>query len=73
MPFRTELGLRVPEDIAVTGFDDIPQCSSPHYELTTYRQPLSDMANALVDVLEGKKRTTKLNAFQGTLTIRKSA
>lgn len=70
---RYELGLRVPEDIAVTGFDDVPQALSPHYQLTTYRQPLTDMANALVDVLEGKKRNKKLNAFFGNLIIRKSA
>jgi DNA-binding LacI/PurR family transcriptional regulator len=70
---RYELGLRVPEDIAVTGFDNAPQASSPHYELTTYRQPLTEMSNALVDVLEGKKRTKKLNAFLGNLIVRKSA
>lgn len=70
---RFEFGLRVPEDIAVTGFDNLPQASSPHYELTTYRQPLTDMAEALVDVLEGKKRTKNLNVFLGNLIIRKSA
>ncbi|MGI3187424.1 LacI family DNA-binding transcriptional regulator [Nioella aestuarii] len=70
---RFELGLRVPEDIAVTGFDNAPQASSPHYELTTYRQPLTEMAEALVDVLEGKKRTKELNAFLGNLIIRNSA
>jgi hypothetical protein len=31
------------------------------------------MANALVDILEGKKRTQKLNAFLGNLIIRLSA
>ena len=70
---RYELGLRVPEDIAVTGFDDAPQASSPHYKLTTYRQPLTEMANALLDILEGKIRTKKLNAFLGNLIIRTSA
>lgn len=70
---RYELGLRVPEDIAVTGFDDVPQALSPHYQLTTYRQPLTDMANALVDVLEGKKSNKKLNAFLGNMIVRKSA
>ncbi len=70
---RFEFNLRVPEDIAVTGFDDVPQASSSHYELTTYRQPLTEMATALVDVIEGKKHTKQLNAFQGNLIIRVSA
>lgn len=70
---RFELGLSVPDDIAVTGFDDVPQASSPHYQLTTYRQPLTDMAHALVDVLEGKARSKNVNAFLGTLKARTSA
>lgn len=70
---RFELGLSVPDDIAVTGFDDVPQASGPQYQLTTYRQPLTDMATALVDVLDGKKETKKLNAFTGNLIIRTSA
>ena len=51
---RYQLGLRVPEDVAVTGFDDIPLTSSPAYELTTYRQPITRMAEELVRVLEGE-------------------
>ena len=70
---RFELGLSVPDDIAVTGFDDVPQASSRHYQLTTYRQPLTEMTLALVDVLSGKKRSRKLNAFLGTLIVRTSA
>ena len=70
---RYELNLSVPGDIAVTGFDDVPQASSPHYELTTYRQPLTELANALVDVLEGRTRSQKLNAFLGQLIVRRSA
>lgn len=70
---RYELKLQVPGDIAVTGFDDVLQASSPHYELTTYRQPLTEMANALVDVLEAKKPTNKFNSFLGQLVVRESA
>lgn len=69
---RFELGLSVSEDIAVTGFDDVPHASSRQYQLTTYRQPLSDMAHALVDVLEGKPGSNKLNAFQGEMIVRES-
>lgn len=48
---RHGLGLRVPEDVAVVGFDDIPLAASPAYELTTYRQPVEEMAEALVGLL----------------------
>jgi DNA-binding LacI/PurR family transcriptional regulator len=53
---RHGLGLRVPQDIAVTGFDDIPIAASPAYDLTTYRQPITEMAHALVKVLDGGSR-----------------
>lgn len=70
---RYEFGLRIPEDIAVTGFDDVPQASSPHYRLTTYRQPLSAMAEGLVQVLKGEAVSADLDRFSGELVIRESA
>ncbi|NRB16470.1 MAG: LacI family DNA-binding transcriptional regulator [Rhodobacteraceae bacterium] len=66
-------GLRVPEDIAVIGFDDVPQASSPHYRLTTYRQPITAMAEALVQVLKGNHNAEALCQFSGELIIRSSA
>ncbi|WP_444738172.1 LacI family DNA-binding transcriptional regulator [Paracoccus sp. NSM] len=51
---RYRLGLRVPQDVAVTGFDDIPLAGSPAYGLTTYRQPITAMTERLLDVLEGR-------------------
>lgn len=70
---RHRLGLRVPDDIAVIGFDDVPQCESPNYRLTTYRQPLMDMANYLVDVLESSETSQLDKTFVGRLVIRESA
>lgn len=69
---RYEVNLRVPEDIAVTGFDDVPQARNPQYQLTTYRQPITDMAKALVNILEGNVRPSKRFIFKGQLITRKS-
>lgn len=69
---RYELGLRIPQDIALTGFDDVPQAASPHYRLTTYRQPMTAMAEALVQILQGDDQTD-FSRFSGRLVVRESA
>lgn len=70
---RHRLDLRIPQDVAVVGFDDVPAAASPNYRLTTYRQPLTDMANYLVDVLEGPEERNLDRKFLGRLVIRDSA
>jgi DNA-binding LacI/PurR family transcriptional regulator len=49
---RHELGLRVPEDVSVVGFDNVPQAAWPSYRLTTVEQPLGPMIEATVDLLQ---------------------
>jgi len=68
---RYRLGLKVPEDIAVTGFDDIPLTASPAYDMTTYRQPITLMAQSLIKVLEGD--STDGFILPGTFIARGSA
>lgn len=46
-----EAGLRVPDDISVIGFDDIPMAAQVHPALTTIRQPFQQMARAAVNTL----------------------
>jgi len=54
--------LEVPGDFTVCGFDDTDLARSVWPELTTVRQPISDMARAattmLIDLVRGRRRTT---------------
>lgn len=49
---RGELGLRVPEDVSVVGFDNVPQADWGSYGLTTVEQPVAPMVEATVELLE---------------------
>ncbi len=57
-----ELGLTVPTDLSVIGFDDIPEAALCDPPLTTVRQPLREMGEAamdmLLDLLGGKDGST---------------
>ncbi len=44
-------GLRIPEDMFIIGFDDIPQSLMTHPTLTTVRQPLQEMGCTAVQML----------------------
>lgn len=73
---RFELGLRVPEDVSVIGYDDVPIASAPTYDLTTVRQPIRRMVDATVSVLlnriEGETEAGRVH-IPGDLMIRGSA
>ena len=45
---RKDFQLNVPEDLCVIGFDDIEQASWEGYAITTFRQPIEEMAEAIV-------------------------
>lgn len=45
------LGLNVPADVSVLGFDDVPMASWEVFQLTTIRQPLAEMARTAARLL----------------------
>jgi len=71
-----ENGLRVPQDISVLGFDDIPGAAFYSPSLTTVRQPLNRMgevaAQTLLDRIEGKKEYPSEMAIEPELVVRES-
>lgn len=74
---RHELGLRVPEDVSVVSFDDVPQAAWPSYGLTTVHQSATRMVEATVEALmarieEGDESPRRVE-IEGTLIVRTSA
>lgn len=71
-----EAGLRVPEDVSVVGFDDIPGAAYANPGLTTVRQPLVRMgqiaAKTLVDQIEGRGEYQAEIAIEPEFVVRKS-
>ncbi len=49
---RFELGLRIPADVSVVGFDNVPQADWGSYRLTTVEQPVQPMIEATVGLLQ---------------------
>lgn len=51
---RMELKLKVPQDVSVVGFDNVPQAAWGAYQLTTVEQPVERMIEATVSLLREK-------------------
>lgn len=71
-----ELGLDVPRDLSVVGFDDSPIASHTWPPLTTMRQPIRDMASAaaisLIEQVAGEAKEPGHREFDCELIVRAS-
>ena len=71
-----EHNLRIPEDVSVVGFDDIPQAAHVHPPLTTVRQPLEEMGRIatrmLLEYIEDPQRPIERVELPTELVIRQS-
>ena len=63
--------VRVPEEVAIIGFDDIAEAQRPAYSLTTIRQPVEAMIEATLSLLE--QSTPKTQLLRGQLVERASS
>jgi DNA-binding LacI/PurR family transcriptional regulator len=74
---RFDLGLSVPGDVSVVGYDDVPLAAWKSYNLTTLRQPVKRMVDATVETLlaqiDDPKRPAQKVEISGPLILRGSA
>lgn len=57
---RHELGLTVPGDLSIIGFDDVPEAAWNAYRLTTFRQDPDAMAAKAIELLDRRQRDPEL-------------
>lgn len=68
---KRQFDVRIPHDINVIGFDDIAQASWSNYDLTTFCQPVEEIAHSALDFIDGNDNaSTKIVRQQ--LIIRSS-
>jgi LacI family transcriptional regulator len=71
-----EANVRIPEDVAIVGFDDIPTSSKTQPPLTTIRQPVTVMgskaADVLINMIETGSKTTQKVILDTELVVRES-
>ena len=69
-------GLRVPDDVSIVGFDDIPQAALIRPELTTISQPLEKMGRVatqmLLDLLQHPEKAADRIELPTQLIVRDS-
>jgi LacI family transcriptional regulator len=69
-----DAGLRVPEDIAFVGFDDLPTTALSGINLTTIRQPVAlfgiKLVEVLLDLIENGTKPTRRMIMDTELIIR---
>jgi DNA-binding LacI/PurR family transcriptional regulator len=71
-----EAGLRVPEDISVIGFDDLPMAKNSEPSLTTINQPIAQKGETatslLLDLIEGAVESPAHVTLSARLVVRDS-
>jgi DNA-binding LacI/PurR family transcriptional regulator len=71
-----EAALRVPDDVSIIGFDDIPLASYFDPPLTTIRQPTAEAGTkavrVLVETIQNPERTQEQISVQARLVERAS-
>lgn len=75
LAIAAELGIRVPQELSVIGFDDVPEAAATTPQLTTVAQPLTEMGaqalQMLLELLDGGDDTRHIH-LTAELVVRSS-
>ena len=73
---RFELGIKIPEQVSVVGYDDVPVAAWPAYSLSTVRQPakrmVAETVSILIDCIENNSTIARRIEIDGPLIERGS-
>ena len=67
-----EAGMRVPDDIALVGFDDIPIARFLSPPLTSVKVPIADLGRRSLDLLLDSSKTKRSETLKTSLMVRQS-
>ena len=67
---RSKHGVDVPQEVSVIGYDDIPQSSWAFANLTTFRQPVDEIAATTLELLESRFADPEMEERQVVLPVR---
>jgi DNA-binding LacI/PurR family transcriptional regulator len=72
-----EIGLSIPGDLSIVGYDDVPMAALPSYGLTTIQQPVREMTKAAMEMLgltgeQSARPAGTSRIVRGTLITRSS-
>jgi DNA-binding LacI/PurR family transcriptional regulator len=74
---KREFGLKIPQDVSVVGFDDVPEASHSAYDLTSFSQPVEDLVKEAIDIIDlmiaEQGRRAQRREVRGQLIVRGSA
>lgn len=76
MKAATELNIKIPDELSIIGFDDLPICSYLPIPLTTVRQPIKEIArqsiNLLFERMERPEKEREKKIIKPSLIIRET-
>ena len=66
---KNGLRLKIPEEVSIIGFDDIPMSSWSSYSLTAVRQPIQRMVDASVEELLNRIENSEREPLQELIPV----